>query len=57
VTAERQMFVPFSLTRDPAQALLLCRQQGLLRTKIEGMNREDAELLYNTTVVTHATEN
>jgi hypothetical protein len=56
-TAERRMFVPFVVRRCPAMALAICREHGLLHAKVEGMSREDADLLYNTTLVTHAMEN
>jgi hypothetical protein len=50
-TAERVLYIPFSLTRDPAQALLVCRQSGLLRAKLDAMDRDTAHLLYQTTVI------
>lgn len=43
-TAERRMFVPFSITRCPATALLVCRQSGLLKEKLAAMELDAAHL-------------
>jgi hypothetical protein len=56
-TAERQMFVPFSLTRDPATALAICRERGLLLAKLDRMTPLLAGVAYATTLATALLDN
>jgi len=46
----RQLYIPFSLTTDPIEALLACRAQGLLREKLDRMDSTAADLTYCLTI-------
>lgn len=52
VTEHRAMWVPFTVTRDPAQALAICRERGLLLAKLNAMDPEAADMVYATTIAT-----
>jgi hypothetical protein len=43
------LFVPYAATRDPAQALLLCKLQGLLRDKLAVLDPARRDVIYQTT--------
>ena len=46
ITEERIMFIPFSTTRCPTQALLICRHDGLIVEKLYALPDEVADVLY-----------
>jgi hypothetical protein len=56
-TAERFLHVPFRVTDSPLAALLLCRERGLLRAKLDKMVVEDTDYLAATTLVKPTLEN
>lgn len=56
-TAQRVLFVSYATASDAAVALLLCRERGLLKEKLEVMDRGAALVLYDTTVPTSLPEN
>jgi hypothetical protein len=51
-TESRLLFVPFAATTCPAVALMACREQGLLKEKLDRMDPEAAHALYLTTLAT-----
>lgn len=46
----RTLFVPAWMVCDAAEALLLCREQGLLTAKLNRMNPEMAWIIYRLTL-------
>ena len=50
--SERTLFVPYHITKDAAQALLLCKLRGLVTAKLNAMDREAAWAAYMLTVPT-----
>jgi hypothetical protein len=56
-TATRTLFVSYSVTRDAATALAICKERGLLIEKLEDMTAAQANLLYATTVAETPVEN
>jgi hypothetical protein len=46
----KTLFVPSWMVADAAEALLLCRQQGLLTAKLNRMNPETAWIIYRLTL-------
>jgi hypothetical protein len=57
VGAKRVLFVPFNRTRCPVEALLVCRQQGLLAEKLDKLSPDDAWALYWMTLPTQEPQN
>lgn len=53
----RALYVPFSRTTCPAEALRICFESGLLRRKLDGMSAEDASYTYLTTIAKPEPEN
>ncbi len=49
-TDERVLYVPHAKAADAAEAVLLCRRGGLLRSKLDSMTAEDAHYTYLTTI-------
>lgn len=49
-TATRRMFVPYSRTRCPAEALAICKTEGLVADKLDSMSAEDADCWYAITL-------
>jgi hypothetical protein len=56
-TEPRVLFVPYHITECPATALLICRRNGLLRSKLSSMSAEDAHYTYLTTITKLDPEN
>ncbi|MFZ1009861.1 MAG: hypothetical protein WAN65_23695 [Candidatus Sulfotelmatobacter sp.] len=56
-TEPRVLLVPFHITECPATALLICRGNGLLRSKLSSMSAEDAHYTYLTTITRLDPEN
>ena len=56
-TEPRVLLVPFHITECPATALLICRQGGLLRSKLDVMSDTDANYVYFSTLATAMPEN
>jgi hypothetical protein len=53
----RVLHVPYHVTDSVVTALLLCRGNGLLRSKLDGMSAEDAHYVYLTTLTRREPEN
>ena len=56
-TKTRILFVPHTLAADAAAALLICRQSGLLKKKLDAMDCGAADVLYGLTLATALPEN
>jgi hypothetical protein len=57
ITDDRVLHVPHGKAGDAAQAILICRRDGLLRSKLDSMSAEDAHYVYMTTLATATPEN
>lgn len=49
-TADRLLYVPHGKAADAAEAILLCRQQGIIRSKLDAMETGAANVVYATTL-------
>ena len=56
-TDERVLYVPYAKAMDAAQAILLCRQGGVLRDKLARMDDAIAAVVYATTLASPKLEN
>jgi hypothetical protein len=56
-TATRTLFVPYTLTRDAAIALAICKAHGLLLEKLDAMTPAAADVLFATTIAGPMPEN
>jgi hypothetical protein len=57
ITDDRILHVPHGKAGDAAQAILICRRDGLLRSKLARMSAEDAHYVYMTTITKRDPEN
>jgi hypothetical protein len=56
-TKTRLLFVPYAMATDAAAALLICHERGLLKEKLEAMDRGAAQVLYEVTLAAALPEN
>jgi hypothetical protein len=56
-TADRMLYVPHGKAGDAAEAILLCRQQGIIRRKLDAMEAGAANVVYSTTLATAIPQN
>jgi hypothetical protein len=45
ITADKQMWIPFTRTRCPAEALRIAKTEGLVSAKLEAMDEDAREVL------------
>jgi hypothetical protein len=53
----RELYVPYHITKCDAEALLICREHGLLKSKLESMTPEAEAYAYYTTIAQRELEN
>jgi hypothetical protein len=53
----RELYVPFHITKCDAEGLLICREHGLLKSKLESMTPEAEAYAYYTTIAQRELEN
>jgi hypothetical protein len=57
ITDDRVLYVPHTATDDAAEAVRLCRNQGVVRKKLDKMSDEAANFVYSTTIAKRDPEN
>lgn len=57
VSSGKTLFIPYSVTEDAATALLICKAQGLISSKLAAMDGDSESILYATTLPIPEPEN